>query len=136
MPPTNFFQSIWAKKIRIIDRFYFSLILLVLAVLYYRSRYISVHVPFTEYQWEVYTILFFLVSFIVIDFWGDFILKCWLTVSGLVGKLIFYGLMIIVYFLILSPVFFIVHLFTKKKEETSSNWSKKMYINKDYQNMG
>jgi hypothetical protein len=112
------------------------LVLLVLLVIYYYSRYIKHHISFNEYQWEVYTILVFLVSFVLIDFWGNYIVRLWLTISGTIGKIIFGLLLILVYFLILTPLFFVINAFGSNRMTKSTNWTSKIYINKDYNSMG
>jgi uncharacterized membrane protein len=132
----DFFRNTWSKKIRTKDRFFFSLVLLVVMVFYFQSRYIQHGVSYTEYRWQVVTVLGFLVSFVVVDFWGNYILRLWLTVSGLFGKMVFFLCMFLVYFIILSPVFIVARFFKKKESAVQSNWSQKIYINKDYQSMG
>jgi hypothetical protein len=132
----NHFKNTWMKPVKTKDRFQFSLVLLVLLVIYYYSRYIKHHIIFNEYQWEVYTLLIFLVSFVVIDFWGNYIVRLWLTISGTFGKLIFGLLLLLVYFLILSPLFLVVNAFSSKRIAKKTNWTNKVYLNKDYNSMG
>src|SRR5687767_15971093 len=114
MQPISFIRHIWIRKIKVRDRFLFSLVLLVLSAFYYYTRYGKAGIEFETIQWEVYTLICFLVSFIVVDFWGDFIVRIWLTVSGVVGQTIFFLLMFLFYFLFLSPVFMIRKLVKKK----------------------
>jgi hypothetical protein len=132
----NHFKNTWVKPIKTNDRFQFSLVLLVLLLIYYYSRYIKHHIIFTEYEWEVYTLIGFLVSFVVIDFWGNYVVRLWLSISGIFGKIIFGILLILVYFIILSPLFFIINSFSSKPINKSSNWTTKIYVNKDYKSMG
>ncbi len=132
----NHFKNTWVKPIKTKDRFQFSLVLLVLLGIYYYTRYIKLHVNFIDYQWEVYTLIFFLVSFVVIDFWGNYIVRLWFAVSGVIGKIIFGTLLILVYFIILSPLFFVINSFSSKPINKATNWTTKIYINKDYKSMG
>lgn len=132
----NDIQNIWKRKFKVKDRLSFSLVLLVFMAIYYYSRYTKQHVPFEDYQVEVYVILFILLSFVLIDFWGDFVLRIWLTIAATVGKILNTILFFILYFLILVPILGTRRIFARKKKNTQTNWSTKMYINTDYLKMG
>ena len=132
----DLYKNTWSKKISFSDRFLFSSVLLVFSVLYVYSRYYKHHVPFADYQTDLYVMLGYLLSFVVLPFWGNFILKLWLTISGTIGQIIFFILLLVVYYVILSPVFLLVNLFKKKKQSLNSNWIENIYTNKDYQSMG
>ena len=132
----NFLKNIWSKNITIKDRLLFSLVLMGLSILFFYFMYFKNAIPFTEFQWEFYVLMAFLLSFVVIDFWGNFVIRIWLSISGFIGQIIFFVLLVLVYYLILSPIFLLVNLFRKKKTNINSNWTDKVYINKDYQSMG
>lgn len=132
----NDIQNTWKRKFKVKDRLSFSLILMVFMAIYYYSRYTKQHVPFEDYQVEVYVILFILLSFVLIDFWGDFVLRIWLTIAATIGKIFNTVLFFILYFLILVPILGTRRIFDRKKKTTQTNWSTKMYINTDYLKMG
>lgn len=136
MQPINFFKNIWSKDIKVKDRLYFSLVLMGFSLLYFYSLISKQKIAIVEFQMEFYVLAAFLFSFVLLDFWGNLILKLWLTVSGVIGQIIFFSLLVLVYYLILSPIFILVNLFKKKKDNAQSNWTSNIYINKDYQSMG
>jgi len=129
-------KNIWKRDIKVKDRLSFSLVLTGLLAIYYYSRYTKLHVPFMEYQWEVYALISILVSFVLINFWGNFILRIWLTIAGIVGKIMNIIIFFVLYFVILTPIFIIRNQFLRKKKLTETNWTSKMYINSDHFKMG
>lgn len=132
----SFFKNTWSRDIKVKERLYFSLVLMALSLLYFYTLYSKKAIVVSELQFEFYVLAGFLFSFVLLDFWGNFILRLWLTVSGLVGQTIFFILLVLVYYLVLSPIFIMVNLFRKKKINLSSNWTGNIYLNKDYQSMG
>lgn len=132
----SFLKNTWSKNIRVKDRFIFSLVLMAFSILFFYFRYLKNTIAFVEFQFEFYVLMGFLISFIIIDFWGNFIIRIWLTISGFIGQVIFFLLLVLVYYLILLPIFVWINLLKKKKISSISNWAHKVYINKDYQSMG
>jgi hypothetical protein len=129
------FKDIWKKKIPFIDRLLFALMLMIISGIYLGVNFIQKQVPFSEYRWWLLGTIALILLIACTEIPGGWIVKCWLTISSLMGKFIFFVFLFLVYFLVISPLFMIRNFFKRSKIKIDTNWKEPM-VNKDYLNMG
>ncbi|MBL0340098.1 MAG: hypothetical protein IPP71_03765 [Bacteroidetes bacterium] len=125
-----------APAIKRKDRFYFSLVVLLLAGWYCYTQYFKNAIPIAEYPVQLYMVPLVLLAIVLFKIPGNFVLHLWLVTATIIGQIVFSVFLFIMYFLLLSPLFMLIGYFTKKQVNPDSNWSSTKYINNDYQNMG
>ena len=132
----DFFREVMARPISRKDRIQFVLVLLAFTGIYFYLKYFKKSIPFEDYNFKVYVVLTILTSIAAFKIFGNTIIRCWLLISRVIGKITFSIILFVVYFVFLVPVFKITQLFTKRKVENQSNWEKSVPVNTDYKSMG
>ena len=132
----DFFREVMARPINRKDRIQFVSVLLAFAGIYFYLKYFKKSIPFEDYDFKVYGVLAILTSIAVLKTLGNIVIRCWLLISGMIGKIIFSIILFVVYFVFLVPVFKSIQIFTKRKKESNSNWELNTPANSDYQSMG
>lgn len=133
---TDLLRNVQDRKICRKDRFQFAAVLLVFAGLFYYMKYVRYDVPVEDFIWEIAGIFALLSTIVLFKSPGNSIIRVWLLISAIIGKIIFSALLFIVYFLFLVPLFGAIKLFTKRSPEPTTNWSKNTASINDYKKMG
>ena len=136
MKMIDFFKEVMARPISRKDRIQFVLVLIAFAAIYFYLKYFKKEIPFADYDFKVYGVLIILASIAVFKIIGNTIIRCWLIISGVIGKIIFSVILFVVYFVFLVPVFKSIQMFTKSKKKSNSNWELNTPANSDYKSMG
>ncbi len=132
----DFFREVMARPISRKDRMQFVMVLGAFSGIYFYLKYFKKGISFEDFKSQMYVILVILTLIISFKVFGNTVIRCWLFISAIIGKIIFNILLFVVYFVFLVPIFKITKMFTKRKTESNSNWELKAPVNSDYQSMG
>ena len=136
MRMTDLFRNIMTRKINRKDRIQFASVLLVFAGLFFYMKHVRYDVPVEDFIWGIAGVFVVLLTIVLFKSPGNSIIRGWLLISSIIGKIIFSAFLFIVYFLFLVPLFGAIKLFTKRSPEASTNWSKNTASINDYKKMG
>lgn len=82
------------------------------------------------------TVLFILFILMMVLPTRVVIIKGWLIAGTIVSYSLVFLFMVVVYYLILSPLFYLFNTFRTKRKSIHSSWKMDFYTNDDYRKMG
>jgi hypothetical protein len=132
----NSIKERWNKPINRKERLVFSWILLFLYCICSYKVFFMPGFPFGYLHIILLSGLILIVSSFFFKRLGIQVYRSWATVRMLLFNLFFLMIEVLIYFLILTPVFLILDRFKNKTGKMNTNWSEKQYINQDYKKMG
>lgn len=116
-------HSIWTTPIKLKDRYGMILVLSVIfGIITYRFYQQTHTVP-------IFLIILFVVFSIILLLWktpANLIVRVWLSFSRLIGGVVFFTVLTLLYFLIISPIAFVSRIFGKKYfqiKKEGTNWN-------------
>lgn len=116
------------KKYRLIDRILFLIILLLLIYITNRKfTFINNHSIYTYLIVSIFSIL------ILIPFTGNKLIRIWMFISKIIGKIISTILLTFIYFIVIVPISLFSRISSKNEKTT---WMKTSNEEIDYTKMG
>ncbi len=136
MPLINFYNNIWKRRVSLKDRILFGLMFLLLFTLYFYTAILRNKHPWDLYLVEIISVVCLILFILAVKPFGSFVIRLWLCISGTIGRIVFFIVQLMLFYLILSPVYVLINLTKKKNNQKTSNWEMNPHKNTNYRSPG